>query len=87
MTKDEIYAALTGIFRDVFDDPDMELRPDLSADDVPEWDSFNHISIVVASEMKFAVSFGASELETLQNVGDFVALVAQKQKVDTAQAR
>jgi acyl carrier protein len=78
MTRDEIYATLTGIFREVFDDPELELRPGLSAQDMPEWDSFNHINIVVASEMKFGVSFGASELEELQNVGEFVALVEQK---------
>lgn len=79
MTEPEIYAALTDVFRQVFDDPEMELSPELSADDVPGWDSFNHINIVVASEMRFGVSFRSSELEELRNVGDFVALVRRKQ--------
>lgn len=43
-----------------------------------EWDSFNHINIVVASEMRFGVSFRSSELEDLKNVGDFVALIRDK---------
>ncbi len=79
MTEPEIYAALTDVFRQVFDDPEMELTPELSADDVPGWDSFSHINIVVASEMRFGVSFKSSELEDLRNVGDFVALVRKKQ--------
>lgn len=79
LTQDDIYDALTAIFRDVFDDPDLVLVPELSADDVPGWDSFNHINIVVASEMRFGVSFSSSELEDLRNVGDFVALVEKKQ--------
>ncbi|ABA77675.1 acyl carrier protein [Rhodobacter sphaeroides] len=78
MTDPEIYDGLTSILRQVFDDPELVATPDLSAHDVAEWDSFNHINIVVASEMRFGVSFRSSELEDLKNVGDFVALIRDK---------
>ncbi|WP_443211282.1 acyl carrier protein [Rhodobacter sp. NSM] len=78
MTEPEIYDGLTAILRQVFDDPDITATPDLSAQDVAEWDSFNHINIVVASEMRFGVSFKSSELEELKNVGDFVSLIRTK---------
>jgi acyl carrier protein len=77
-TQADIYEGLTTIFRQVFDDSEIVATPELSAHDVAEWDSFNHINIVVASEMRFGVSFRSSELEELRNVGDFVALLEQK---------
>lgn len=78
MEQSDIYANLQDIFRDIFDDDGITLTPQTSAADIPEWDSFNHVNIVVASEMKFGVKFRASELDELNNVGDFVELVEQK---------
>lgn len=78
MEQADVYAALQDIFRDIFDDDEIELEPTTSAADIPEWDSFNHVNIIVASEMKFGVKFLAAELDDLKNVGDFVALVRKK---------
>lgn len=80
MQDREIYAALTEIFRDVFDDPEIEAKPEMSAEDVPEWDSFNHINIIVAAEIRFGVKFRASEIEGLRNVGDFVRLIRERKQ-------
>lgn len=80
MDEQGIYAALTDILREVFDDPSVVATPELSAKDIPEWDSFNQINIVVASEMRFGVKFRAAEIEALRNVGDFVALIGRKRQ-------
>lgn len=79
MAQQAIYSELTEIFREVFDDPGFEVKPELSAKDVPEWDSFNHINIIVAAEMRFGVKFRTSEIDGLQNVGDFARLIERKQ--------
>ncbi len=78
MTESEIYEALNGIFREVFDDDSIELTPETSASDIPEWDSFNHINILIAGEIKFGIKFNASEVEQLKNVRDFVQLIQGK---------
>jgi acyl carrier protein len=78
MSQDKVYEELTEILRDVFDNPSIVATPELSAKDVPEWDSFNHINVVLAAEMRFSVKFRTSEIEGLRNVGDFVALVERK---------
>lgn len=78
MQQDKIYAELTGIFRDVLDDDTLVLRPDLTADDVEEWDSFNHINLIVAVEQRFGIKFQTAELEGMQNVGHLVSLVEKK---------
>jgi acyl carrier protein len=78
MTRDEIYAALTEVFHDVFDDDTIKLRDDMTANDVAEWDSQSHINLILAAEMRFGVRFRTSELDSLKNVGDFVSAIQSK---------
>lgn len=78
MQQNEIYKELTSICRDLFDDEVLELRPGLTAADVPEWDSFNHINLIVATEAKFGIKFQTAELESLQTVGHLADLVQTK---------
>lgn len=75
MADEDIYAKLTPIFRDVFDDDELMVHPSLTADDVPEWDSVSHVRLVLTVERAFGTRFAASELGALGNVGDFVALI------------
>ena len=79
MTKEEILQGLTEIFRDVFDREDLVITPRTTAADIPEWDSFNHINLIVASEMTFKVKFQVAETEELKNVGELIDLIATKQ--------
>lgn len=78
MTEDEIYQAFTEIFRDVLDNPELVIEAKTTAADIPEWDSFSHINLVVAIEMHFGVKFGSYEIERLENVGDMLALTLSK---------
>jgi len=78
MTEAEIYAALTAIFHDVFLRDDLTLSPDLSAKDVPDWDSFKQIEIIIAAEERFGIKFRTREMDSLNNVGDLVRLIASK---------
>ena len=78
MGETEIYAALTEIFRDVFLRDDLQLQPDLTAKDVPGWDSFKQIDIILAVEEKYGIKFNTRELDSLQNVGDLARVIAAK---------
>ena len=69
MDQSAILSALTDIFRTVFDDPTLTLRPQTTAEDVPDWDSMNHIVMVVEVERRFGIKFGTAEMEELKNVG------------------
>ena len=69
---------ITPVFREVFDDPALELREELSAHDVENWDSLNHITLIVELESLTGLSFTTDELVDLQNVGDFVTLMMKK---------
>ena len=78
MSIDAIYARLSEIFHDVFDDENLVLRPQLTADDVDEWDSLTHVRLVLAVEKKFGLKFSAAELGRLKNVGEFASLIEAK---------
>lgn len=75
MSEDDIYAALTDVMRDVFDDDDIVIGPGTTARDVAGWDSQAHVTLIVAAEQRFGVRFRTAEFEALRNVGDFVALI------------
>ena len=78
MEQADIDTRLTAIFRDIFDEEDLTLRPDMTAADVEEWDSFNHINLIVATEAKFGIKFHTAEIESLKNVGHFEELIQKK---------
>ena len=78
MQQQEIYAQLTPIFHDVLDDDSLVLTPELNAASVPDWDSFNHIHLIVAVEARLKIKFQAAELESMQTVGHMVALIEKK---------
>jgi acyl carrier protein len=78
MDDARVYDELNGVFREVFDDPALTVGPETTAADVPEWDSQNHIALIVATEAHFGVRFRTAELESLKNVSDFVRLIQAK---------
>jgi acyl carrier protein len=69
---------LTDIFHDLFADDAIVLRPETTADQVPGWDSFNHLNIIVAVEDAFSIKMKTDEIEKLNNVGDLVKTIQRK---------
>jgi len=78
MTEQEIYQGLTAVFRDVFDDDSIVIGANTTANDIDGWDSQAHVTLVVATEVRFGIRFRTAELEQLRNVGDFVRLIETK---------
>ena len=65
----QILERLTDVFRDVFDDEEIMLTPNSTADDIEEWDSLNQIKIILACEKEFNIKLNARDINTLENVG------------------
>ena len=78
MQEADVYVQLTEIFREVFMKDDLELKPELTAKDVPGWDSFKQIEIILGVEEKYGVKFHTRDLDALQNVGDLARTVLAK---------
>jgi acyl carrier protein len=77
MTEAELYEGLRELFEEVFMRP-VALRPELAAQDVPGWDSFKLIELLIAIEDRYGVKFHSRELDRLSNVGDLVQVLASK---------
>jgi acyl carrier protein len=78
MELNEIIAQLNPIFRDVLDNDAISISPETKADDIEEWDSLNHIQLVVAIEKHFKVRFTAAEINGWKNVGDMCKAIVQR---------
>ncbi len=78
MAPAQAMQGLTEVFRTVFDQPELVLRDNMTAEDVENWDSLNHIDLIVAIEKKFKIKFTTREVTGLKTVGDLAGLTAQK---------
>ena len=74
----DVYGRLTTIFHDVFDDDSIVLTPQLTAADVPEWDSLSHIRLVLAVQKAFHIKLSAAQIGDLKNVGELASLIRDK---------
>lgn len=66
------------IIRAVFAQPDLELSEATTAADVKDWDSFNHMNLIMRIEEEFNITFETEELGRMGNVGELLATVAAK---------
>ena len=77
MNRTEIFAKLTDIFRDVFDDDTIELKDSTTAVDIEDWDSLSHIALLSAVENELGVRFDMRAVQGLKSVGDMVDLIKE----------
>jgi acyl carrier protein len=78
MDDSEMLARVEAVFHDVLDNPSIRLSAATTAADVEDWDSLNHIQLVVAVEKKFGVKFTSAEIQGWNNVGDMLACIRAK---------
>ena len=78
MRRDDIKTELQKIFRVLFARDSIELRDEMTAKDVPGWDSISHISLVVSVEQRFGIMLTIKDVSGLGNVGQLVDLIASK---------
>ncbi|MEL7590885.1 MAG: acyl carrier protein [Anaerolineaceae bacterium] len=74
----EIIDRLQTLFITVFDNDSIQITPQLTADDVDEWDSLSHINLMIAIELEFGIEFNPSEIQSFANVGELVTSIEKK---------
>jgi acyl carrier protein len=78
MDRKLIFVKMQEIFRDIFDDPNLNIEDSTNSNNIDDWDSLNHINLVVAIEKEFNIKFSFSELAALKDVGSMIDLMALK---------
>ena len=75
MEMNEIFEAVQEIFRDNFDDEELEITRETCSDDIEDWDSLEQINLLTAMEKKFGLTFKLDDVRGLENVGDLLDLI------------
>jgi acyl carrier protein len=78
MTQAELLYKLTEIFREIFDDPTLELTPDTTAEMIPQWDSMSQVTLAVEIEHRFGIKLKAAEMEQMRSVSELLELVQSR---------
>ena len=78
MNRNEILEKLNEVFIDVFDDENIKITDTTTADDIEEWDSLEHINLIVAVEQEFKIKFNMNEVTSMKNVGEMVDIIASR---------
>lgn len=75
MSREEVFEKLNEVFRDVFDDESIVVTDATTANDIEDWDSLEHINLIVAIENKFQMKFKMNEVTGLKNVGEMADVI------------
>lgn len=78
MNTKEIYERLESVFQEVFDDEDIQLTSSTTADDIDDWDSIEHITLISAVEDEFKMRFTMGEVSGMKNVGEMAEIIQQR---------
>jgi acyl carrier protein len=66
------------VFIDVLDNKNIIINLNTTANDVEDWDSLNHIQLVVAIEKRFNIRFKSSEIRNWNNVDEMIESILTK---------
>lgn len=77
MTKQEIFEKLNEIFSDVFDE-EIVVTEDTTANDIEDWDSLTHITLMAEVEDAFRIKFSMKEILEMKNVGEMAEIIGKR---------
>lgn len=66
------------IFREVFADDEIEISEEMTADDIPDWNSLTYIELLCAIEGHFNIKLNTREIRHFKNIGDMLAVIKKK---------
>jgi len=78
MEKLDIQKKLTHVFHKTFNNNDLVLSDDMTANDVDNWDSLTHMILISEIEKDFEIKFKLKELNKMKNVGSLIEIIFTK---------
>ncbi|MEN9637327.1 MAG: hypothetical protein RL077_5731 [Verrucomicrobiota bacterium] len=69
---------IVSVFREVFDNPALDISDASSAQDVPEWDSLAQVKLIIGLEEEFRIKFTTNEVAEMKCVADLKAALSNK---------
>lgn len=78
MSREEILKKVNDIFHDVFDDDSIIVTEETTADDVEDWDSLMHITLISEVESAFGFKFQMKDVVGMKNVGEMIDIIQNR---------
>ena len=78
MIHEEITGTLKTVFQSVFDESEITITREMTAQDVESWDSLHHIQLISEVERAFKIKFKLREVMGMKSVGDLIDLIDRK---------
>ena len=78
MANNDVVERMNKIFREVFDNPTIEIFDDMTSSDVVGWDSFSHINLITSLEIEFDIEFTQQEAFGFKTVGELKSAIEAK---------
>jgi len=75
MNRAEIKNKINEIFRDVFNDDSIVLTDSTTAEDIEDWDSLTHITLINEIEETFSYNFSMKEVVGMKDVGEMLDIL------------
>ncbi len=57
---------------------EFDIKDETTANQVPGWDSFNHINVILAIEKDYNIHFKGLEILKVKNIGELQRLIDSK---------
>ncbi len=74
----ETMEKIAEVFAVVFENENLEISEETDANDIKEWDSFKHLSLLAMLEKEFRIKFEVDDIVSMENVGDIARLIELK---------
>lgn len=78
MSREEVFERLNEVFQDVFDDETIHVDESTTSADIEDWDSLEHINLIVSVEHEFGIKFNMGEATSMKNVGEMVTIIMDR---------
>jgi acyl carrier protein len=76
--KEQVLKEVTEVYRKVLKQPELELKPETTANDVEGWDSLNHTILMSEVQKHFNIKFALKEMIKFRNIGDMLSVIEEK---------
>ena len=78
MKRYDVLKKVNDIFKDIFDDKNLVITDESTANDIEAWDSLTHITLISTIEEEFDIRFEMADIVKFENVGDMVDAICEK---------
>jgi acyl carrier protein len=73
-----VFDQIRGIASDLFAVPTERITADSSPQSIEQWDSIQHLNLVLALEERFNLQLSPEEMEQMKTIGQIAKIVEEK---------